>query len=137
MPFLIIFLTPGPCISNLAYGFHCLRIRFSSKIRFDHCLGLMFVPTIVHLFHNLYTIYPLNGPFHAVYIWPLDCKMFFLLLSIFSLILYNDSNVSFYISYACLELIDNLLNHVMFHQISLQFLGLYATLGFLCCACNP
>ena len=38
------------CISNLAYGFHCLRIRFSSKIRFDHCLGVMFVPTILTFF---------------------------------------------------------------------------------------
>ena len=50
VPFLIIFLTPGPCNSNLAYGFHCLRIRFSSKIRFDHCLGLIFVPTILTFF---------------------------------------------------------------------------------------
>ena len=50
VPFLIILRTPLPCISNLAYGAHCLRIMFNSKIRFDHCLGLMFVPTILTFF---------------------------------------------------------------------------------------
>ena len=52
---LIIFLIPGPCNSISAYGFHALRIRFSSRIRFDHCFEEIFFPTNVTCFAIIYT----------------------------------------------------------------------------------